>query len=136
WVCAQKHSQVKEAIGDGLKLLLQSSTVQVFGVNNDADDVAAWVSEELGKHTLKKTRGWGLFAKELSEKVVPLMTRRAVKDTLRQHSDNQFVFPADGGSPMWLRRRAYKSFRIDGKRCFQPLPLGDVFDERRNPQAS
>ncbi|MEM1186712.1 MAG: type IV secretory system conjugative DNA transfer family protein [Planctomycetota bacterium] len=134
WVCAQKNSQVREAIGDGLKLLLQSSTVQVFGVNNDADDVGAWVSDQLGKHTLHKKQGIGLFAKVEGEKVVPLMTRRAVEDTLCQHSPNQFVFPADGGAPMWLHRRAYKPFRIDGKRRFRPLNLRDVFQERLDPQ--
>jgi type IV secretory pathway TraG/TraD family ATPase VirD4 len=133
WVCAQKNSQVREAIGEGLKLLLQSSTVQVFGVNNDEGDLAAWVSAELGKHTLKKKRGWGVFAEELSEKVVPLMTCREVEDTLRQHAANQFVFPADGGPPMWLHRRAYKRFCIDGKRRFKPLDLGDVFEERPDP---
>ncbi len=55
-----KVTREAELIGEGLKLLLQSSTVQVFGVNNDESDLAAWVSEELGKHTLKKKRGWGL----------------------------------------------------------------------------
>ncbi|TWT48928.1 type IV secretory system conjugative DNA transfer family protein [Botrimarina hoheduenensis] len=133
WVGAQKISQIKNAIGqEPCSLLLQSSTVQVFGVNNDGEDVAAWVSGELGKRVVKKREGWGPLAKEVGEKTVPLMTYREVEDTLRQHAANQFVFPADGGPPMWLHRRAYKDFRIDGKRCFQPLPLGDVFEERRN----
>lgn len=136
WVCAQKNSQVKEAIGEGLKLLLSSSTVQVFGVNNDESDLAAWISDELGKRVVDKKEGWGLWAKKVGDKTVPLMTRREVGDTLRQHAANQFVFPADGGPPMWLHRRAYKDFRIDGKRCFLPLPLGDVFEERHNPRMS
>ena len=132
WVCAQKISQVRDAIGEGFSLLLQSSTVQVFGINNDNADVAAWVSDQLGKHTLKKKEGWGLFAKTLSEKAEPLMTRKQVEDTLRQHAANQIVFPADGGSPMWLHRRAYKRFRIDGKQYFEPLDLEDVFGEWRD----
>ena len=135
WVCAQKNSQVKEAIGAGLKLLQQNSTVQVFGVNNDAHDVGAWVSDQLGKHTLQNKAGIGLFSKVTSEKVVPLMTRRAVEDTLCQHSPSQFVFPADGGSPMWLHRRSYKRFRINGKQCFRPLKLGDVFQEPLDTKA-
>ena len=132
WVCAQKISQIKEAIGERSSLLLQSSTVQVFGINNDNADVAAWVSDQLGKHTLKKKVGWGLFAKTLSEKAEPLMTREQVEATLRQHAANQVVFPADGGSPMWLHRRSYKRFRIDGKQCFEPLDLEDVFGEWRD----
>lgn len=136
WVGAQKISQIKKAIGEEFcTLLLQSSTVQVSGVNNDNTDVAKWVSDQLGKRTAKKKEGWGPMAKEVSEKTVPLMTPREVEDTLRQHAANQIVFPADGGSPMWLHRRAYKDFRIDGRRCFHPLPLGDIFEERRNPQS-
>lgn len=133
WVGAQKIAQIKSAIGEEQStLLLSSSTVQVFGVNNDTKDVAAWVHEELGKRTVDEKEGWGPWAKKVGTKTVPLMTHREVGDTLRQHAANQFVFPADGGPPMWLHRRAYKPFRIHGKRCFQPLPLGDVFEERRN----
>lgn len=133
WVGAQKISQIKEAIGEsGCTLLLQNSTVQILGVNNDDTDVSAWVSDTLGKHTLKKKAGLGALARTLESKAEPLMTRREVRDALGLHSPNQIVFPADGGSPMWLHRRSYKPFRIDGKRCFQPLPLGDVFSERRH----
>ncbi|QDS99325.1 type IV secretory system conjugative DNA transfer family protein [Adhaeretor mobilis] len=136
WVGTQKISQIKEAIGEEhCTLLLQSSTVQISGVSNDNTDVAKWVSDQLGKRTLKKKQGRGLMAKEVREKIVPLMTPREVEDTLRQHAANQIIFPADGGSPMWLHRRAYKDFRIDGRRCFKPLPLGDVFEERRSPQS-
>lgn len=137
WVGAQKIAQIKSAIGEEQStLLLQSSTVQVFGVNNDTKDVAGWVFDELGKRVVDKKEGWGPWAKKVGEKTVPLMTHREVGDTLRQHAANQFVFPADGGPPMWLHRRAYKDFRIEGKRCFQPLPLGDVFEERRKSPAS
>lgn len=132
WVGAQKFAQIKKAIGEeSCSLLLQSSTVQISGVNNDIADTATWVSEHLGKQTLKKKQGWGPMAEEVNEKAVPLLTPREVEDCLRQHAANQIVFPADGGSPMWLHRRSYKDFRIDGKRCFKPLPLGDVFQERR-----
>ena len=129
WVCAQKNSQIKDEIGADLSVLLQNSTVQIFGVSNDQEDVAAWVSKELGKRTLKRQRGRCFQGKDEGEKVVELMTPKQVERSLRQHSANQLVFPADGGPPMWLHRRAYKSFRIDGRRRFQPLDLGDVFEE-------
>ena len=129
WVMAQKRSQVKQALGEGASLLEQNSTVQVFGVNNDEEDVAAWVSAQLGYHMItKKKSGEKLFSSEKVTSKEPLMTRRAVQDALSQHSRNQFVFPADGGPPMWLSRMAYKSFKIDGKQVFQPLALGNVFD--------
>lgn len=125
WVQCQKLSQLKEVLGEKAKLLLQSSTLQAFGVSNDHDDMAKWISEQIGYHIVLKREGFLAPKKRFKE---PLMTLRAVQDTLRQLSPNQFVFPADGGPPMWLHRRAYKPFKIDGKQVFEPLDLGDAFD--------
>ncbi|TWT96928.1 Type IV secretory system Conjugative DNA transfer [Botrimarina colliarenosi] len=128
WVCTQKNSMVREVIKSGLDLLLQNSTVQVFGVANDDDDMAAWVSNHLGQHVVRKKKGPGIWSKEIQREKQPLMTRRAVQDTLRQHSANQFIFPADGGPPMWLHRRAYKRFKIGGKQVFKAFNLAGVYD--------
>ncbi len=129
-VMAQKRSQLKNVLGDQTSLLEQNATVQVFGVNNDDADVAAWVSDQLGCHIVtKKADGEGFFSNKTTRSKEPLMTRRAVQDALTQLSCNQFVFPACGGPPMWLTRMAYKQFKINGKQVFEPLNLGDVFDE-------
>ena len=95
WVMAQKRSQVREVLGEGASLLEQNSTVQVFGVNNDEADMAAWISDQLGHHIVsKKQEGEGLFSKKKTTSKEPLMTRRAVQDALTQHSRNQFCVPA------------------------------------------
>lgn len=128
WVLAQKRSQIHEILGESASLLEQNSTVQILGVNNDDADVAAWVEDQLGHHEIKTMSGWGIFAKEIASKRVPLMTRRSVQDALSQLSPNQFIFPANGSPPMWLSRMAYKAFKINGKQVFKPLDLGDIFD--------
>jgi len=129
WVMAQKRSQIKAVLGEGVSLLEQNATVQVLGVNNDDADVAAWVSDQLGYHIVtKKAEGEGLLSGKKIRSKEPLMTRRAVQDALAQLSRNAFIFPASGGPPMWLSRMAYKPFKVNGKRVFEPLDLGEIFD--------
>ncbi|WP_197525069.1 type IV secretory system conjugative DNA transfer family protein [Botrimarina hoheduenensis] len=128
-ILAQKRSQLKAILGEQTSLLEQNATVQVLGVNNDSEDTAAWVSEQLGSHIVTRLApGEPLLSERKERTKEPLMTRRMVQDTLTQLSRNQIVFPAKGGPPMWLSRMAYKPFLIHGKRCFDDLDLGELFD--------
>lgn len=135
-VQAQNKAQIEAAIGEKeTQLLLQSSTVTVFGVNNDNQDVAHWCHKQLGDHLVRKKYGLGMFADVTNEYVAPLMTVRAINDALPQQGRGQFIFPVNDCPPIWCDRLQYKPFLIRGKQVWEPLDLGPIYDDHE-PQGN
>ena len=125
WAFVQNIKQLNECFGeDGAKNFQSGGTVQVFGVSDD--ETAQWVSKKLGKHRVPDRAGI-LRRKTVGMREEYLVPPEEVEQVLGKTSDIQYLFRS-GTPPIRLRRMAYKSMTIEGKK-FKGLPLKGTYDE-------
>lgn len=123
WAFVQNWKQLTECFGqEGARNFESSGTVQVYGVNDN--ETAQWVSEKLGKRIVKDYKGL-LRRREVGQREVNLADAAYVATQLGKTTPLQYVFPCDG-PPMRLKRRAFRTIRIEGQR-FKGLPLDGHF---------
>ncbi len=131
WIQTQKISQLIDCVGkEKASLLLQSSTVQGFGFNNDADDTAKWFSDRLGQQGVSEKAAGAMLAGVPHGR--PVLTQSEILEAFGQHSPNQLVCPVNG-RPMWLHRCSHRPIIRDGRQLFEtlPPPIPDLFDQPR-----
>lgn len=123
WAFVQHWKMLIECFGEeGARNFESSGTVQVYGVNDN--ETAQWISEKLGKRIVKDYKGI-LRRREVGQREVNLADAAYVATQLGKTTPLQYVFPCDG-PPMRLKRRAFRTVRIEGQR-FKGLPLTGHF---------